>query len=94
MSIEQLAVLTQPLPQRLTNAAKLLVEALIEGQLTEAELIVAEQALQVGNDQLDRCIFNRLKIDGVDGQGAALFGDLDELYRLLAQANGDEESAA
>lgn len=77
------------LSQRLTNAAKLLVEALIEGQLTEAELIAAEQALQAGNDQFDRRILNRLKNDGVDGQGPALFGDLDELYHLLKQAEGD-----
>lgn len=74
---------------QLTNAAKLLVEALIEGQLTEAELIAAEQALQAGNDQLDRRVLNRLKVDGIDGQGPALFGDLDELYHLLTQAEGD-----
>ncbi len=74
---------------KLINAAKLLVEALIEGQLTEAELNAAEQALQAGNDQLERRILNRLKTDGVDGQGPALFGDLDELYRLLTQAEGD-----
>jgi type I restriction enzyme S subunit len=73
----------------LTEAAKLLVEALIEGQLTEAELIAAEQALQAGNDQLDRRVLNRLKADGIDGQGPALFGDLDELYHLLTQAEED-----
>lgn len=73
----------------LTTSAKLLVEALIEGQLTEAELIAAEQALQAGNDQLDRRILNRLKTDGVDGQGPALIDDLDELYHLLTQAEGD-----
>ena len=73
---------------QLTHTAKLLVEALIEGQLTETELIVAEHALQAGNDQLDRRILNRLKTDGVDGQGPALFGDLDELYHLLTQAGG------
>ncbi|WP_332877477.1 hypothetical protein [Massilia sp. S19_KUP03_FR1] len=77
------------LSQRLTNAAKLLVEALIEGQLTEAELIAAEQALQAGNDQLDRRVLNRLRTDRVDGQGPALFSDLDELYRFLSQAEVD-----
>ncbi len=74
---------------KLTNAAKLLVEALIEGQLTESDLIAAEQALQAGNDQLDRRILNRLKSDGIDGQGPALFSELDELYRLLVQAEVD-----
>lgn len=73
----------------LTETAKHLVEALIEGQLTEAELIAAEQAQQAGNDQLDRRILNRLKTDGINGQGPALFSDLDELYRLLAQAEVD-----
>ena len=77
------------LSQRLTNVAKLLVEALIEGQLTEAELIAAEQALHAGNDQLDRRVLNRLRTDRVDGQGPALFSDLDELYRLLALAEVD-----
>lgn len=70
----------------LTICAKLLVEDLIEGQITEAQLIAAEQALQNGNDTLDRKILGRLKTDGIDGEGAALFSDLDELYRLLALA--------
>jgi type I restriction enzyme S subunit len=74
---------------KLTHTAKFLVEALIEGQLTEIELIAAEQALQAGNDEFDRRILNRLKTDRVDGQGQALFGDLDELYHLLKQAEGD-----
>lgn len=67
----------------LTTTAKLLIEGLIEGQLTETELIAAEQALQGGNNKLNRRILTRLKNDGVDGQGAALFGDLDELDRLV-----------
>jgi len=71
----------------LTTMAKFLVEALIEGHLSEAELIAAEQALQSGNDQLDRHILNRLKTDGFDGQGQALFSDLDQLYSLLEQAD-------
>lgn len=73
----------------LTTSAKLLVEALIEGRLTEAELLAAEKALQAGNDRLDRLILSRLNTDGIDGQGPALFGDLDELYHLLTQAEGD-----
>jgi type I restriction enzyme S subunit len=72
---------------QLTTAAKLLVESLIEGQLTEAELISAEQALQTSNDQPDRQILNRLKTDGIDGQGQLLFSDLDQLYSLLEQAS-------
>ncbi|WP_421199602.1 hypothetical protein [Aeromonas enteropelogenes] len=71
---------------QLTNVAKILVEELIEGQITEAQLVAAEQALQAGNDALDRKILSRLKADGIDGEGPALFSDLDELYRLLALA--------
>ncbi len=71
---------------QLTNAAKHLVDALIDGQVNEAQLLAAEQALQSGNDQLDRGILNRLKTDGVDSEGQALFADLDELYHLLNRA--------
>ena len=70
----------------LTAVARALIEDLMEGQITEAQLIAAEQALQAGNDTLDRKILGRLKTDGIDGEGAALFSDLDELYRLLALA--------
>lgn len=70
----------------LTYAAKLLVEALIEGQLTEAQLITAQERLQAGDDSLDREILARLKSDGLDGQGQPLFADPDDLYALLAQA--------
>ncbi|MCS8081666.1 hypothetical protein N0457_33235, partial [Pseudomonas aeruginosa] len=68
---------------------KYLVESLIEGQLTEAELLTAEKALQAGNDRLDRVILSRLNTDGIDGQGPVLFGDLGELYQLLSLAEGD-----
>ena len=77
------------LAMQLTNAAKLFVEALIKGQLTEAELIAAEQSLQVGSDQLDRRVLTQMKVDGINGQGPALFGDLEELYHLLTLAEGD-----
>lgn len=73
----------------LTTSSKLLVEALIESQLTEAELIAAQQTLHAGSDQLDRQILNRLKTDGIDGKGPTLFSDLDELYRLLEQAEAN-----
>lgn len=71
----------------LTVSAKLLVEALIEGQLDESLLIAAQEQLQTGNDSLDRSILNRLKADGVDGKGQPLFADLDPLYSLLEQAS-------
>jgi len=83
----RIATIADELSSSLTRTAKLLVETLIEGQLSEAELIAAEQALQADNNQLDRQILNRLKTDGIDGQGQALFSDLDQLYSLLQQAS-------
>lgn len=73
------------LSSKLTVAAKLLVEVLIEGQLDESLLIAAQDGQQAGNDSLDRGILTRLKTDGVDGQGQPLFPDIDQLYDLLSQ---------
>ena len=80
------------LSQRLTTAAKLLVEALIEGRVTEADLIAAQQALSSGSDHLDRALLARLKTDGFDGSGDHLFSDLDQLYELLTQAEHDDNN--
>jgi hypothetical protein len=51
----------------LVKTSQLVVEALIEGQITEAQLIDAQQALDAGDDSLDRAILARLKTDGLDG---------------------------
>lgn len=52
--------------QNLTTAAKLLVEALIEGKITEAELINAQEALEKGDIDLDWKIMSRLTRKGID----------------------------
>jgi len=71
---------------RLTTAAKLLVEALVEGKVTEAELVNAQEALERGDNSADRALLQRLKHDGLDTPGQRpLFPDLDALYALLAQ---------
>ncbi len=75
----------------LTKAARLLIEALIEGQITEDELIHAQQALEAGNTEPDVAILRRLKGDGLDGKGQPLFSDLEQLYNLLRQADQDRE---
>ena len=77
------------LSQKLTTTAKLLVEALIEGQISEADLIAAQQQLEAGDTSLDRAILSRLKTDGINGTSQPMFADLDELYRLLTQAAGE-----
>lgn len=78
----------------LTQCAKTLVEALIEGQLTEQQLIQAHQALEDGDNGLDRAILSKLSNAGYGIEGATpLFNDVDELYRLLesaAQAEAEE----
>ena len=71
----------------LTEVAKTLVEALIEGQLTEEQLIQAQQALEDGDNTLDKAILSKLSSEGYAVEGAApLFSGIDELYRLLASA--------
>jgi len=76
----------------LPEAAKQLVEALIENKLTEQELINAQQALERGDNTLDRQILSRLTPKGIDHEdGAPLFTDLDQLYDLLNQAENFQE---
>lgn len=74
------------LSNKLTNLAKHLVEDLIEGQLTELQLVSAQQALEAGDDSLDRALLERMTAEGIDGEGDPLFDDLDQLYDLLDQA--------
>ena len=74
------------LAQCLIASAKLLVEDLIEGQLTESQLVSAQQALEVGDDSLDRALLERMTAEGIDGEGDPLFDDIEQLYDLLEQA--------
>ncbi|WP_320706361.1 restriction endonuclease subunit S [Enterobacter cloacae] len=78
----------------LIQAAKTLVESLIEGQLTERQLIEAQQALEDGDNSLDQAILSKLSAKGYAIEGATpLFSDVDELYSLLeeaAQAEAEE----
>ncbi|WP_233989488.1 restriction endonuclease subunit S [Pectobacterium brasiliense] len=78
----------------LTQAAKTLVEALIEGQLTEQQLIQAQQTLEDGDNSLDQAILSKLSAEGYAIEGTTpLFSDVDELYSLLegaAQAEAEE----
>lgn len=70
--------------RRLVAAARLLVEALIERKVTEAELIATSQ-----DPAADRALLERLREDGLDGAGDPLFHDLDALAELLVEAKGD-----
>lgn len=67
---------------RLTLAAKLLVEGLIDGLVSEADL----QAAHAGRDA-DRAVLHRLTAKGVDVPGEPpLFPDLAQLEQVLADA--------
>jgi type I restriction enzyme S subunit len=73
------------LAKALTDSARFLVEALIEGKVTEAELIGA------GNDaDADRALLARLRDDGLDGAGSRLFPDIDALFELIEQVQRSE----
>lgn len=78
----------------LTTTAKTLVEAFIEGQLTEQQLIQTQQALEDGDNSLDQAILSKLSAEGYAIEGATpLFSDVEELYSLLeksAQAEAEE----
>lgn len=57
------------------------VEALIEGQLTEKQLIQAESS-----ETSNRALLKRLETDGFDGSGEPLFPGIDQLEQLLEKA--------
>lgn len=69
----------------LTFAAQTIVEQLIEGQVTESDLVAAQMRLEVGDRGPDQAILQSLRRDGNPAQ--ALIPDLDGLYALL-----DEEA--
>ncbi len=80
----------------LTQSSKFLIESLIEGQLTETQLIEAQQALEEGDNSKDRAILSKLTNQGYLAEnGTALFDDLDKLYELLDQAKSaiDDDSS-
>jgi type I restriction enzyme, S subunit len=71
--------------ENLTVAAKLLVEALIEGKISEADLKAAQEGLEKSDITLDREILARLTRKGIDCPNEPpLFPDLDALYATIA----------
>ena len=80
------------LTDKLTTAAKLLVEALIEGKITEDELKTAQQALEKGDREPDKTILSRLTHKGIDIKDEPpLFPDLEALYELIDQLIKDRQ---
>lgn len=74
------------LSKLLTFLAKTLVEELIKGNISEAELVSAQQALEAGDESLDRALLERMTAEGIDADSEPLFDDIDQLYDLLEQA--------
>jgi len=71
---------------RLSLAAKLLIEALIDGKISEAELVATQEALERGDHSADRALLSRLSRKGLDvSSEPPLFPDLDALYSLLQE---------
>ena len=87
------SILYKRLSQVLTTAAKYLVEALIEGKLTETELKNAQTALQKGDIEPDKAILAKLTRQGYDiPDKTALFPDLDALYEATKEINLTSDS--
>ncbi|HAS8156773.1 TPA: hypothetical protein I7722_01055 [Vibrio vulnificus] len=72
--------------KNLLKFSKLLVEEVIDGQITEQQLVEAQQALEEGDDSLDRTLLKCMTAEGIDADSAPLFDDIDQLYDLLEQA--------
>lgn len=81
--------------KKLLQTSKILTEALIGGQITEAELIAAQEALEEGDTSKDRVILSKLTDKGYLAEGSkALFPDLDKLYELLDEAQLAKDAEA
>ena len=68
----------------LTRAATLLVEQLIEGKISEADLVAAQRALEAGDRNADHTLLQSLR-RGDAPDAPPLFDDVDALYALLDQ---------
>jgi hypothetical protein len=87
-------VLARDCASWLVSGAKLLVEALIEGKVTEDELVNAQKALERGDRAIDHAILSRLTEDGIDvADKPPLFADLDALYAIIDEAQRTQPSS-
>jgi type I restriction enzyme S subunit len=75
------------LATKLIQSSKLIVESLIEGKISETQLVEAQQALEESDNSKDRIILNKLTDKGyLADSGKLLFDDLDKLYELIDDA--------
>jgi type I restriction enzyme S subunit len=74
----------------LTMTATQLIERLIDGHISESDLVEAQKALEAGDRQLDREILKTLR-DVEEPDEKPLIKDVDALYELLAQSESTTE---
>lgn len=75
----------------LVAAAKLLVEQLIDGRVTEGELVAAQKALEAGDRSADREILKGLRLSDAPA-AKPLIPDVDALYALLDESQQTEDA--
>ncbi|NEX23577.1 hypothetical protein G3480_25425, partial [Thiorhodococcus mannitoliphagus] len=85
-------VVAKRLASKLLGAAVSMVEGLVEGEVSEDQLIAAQRALASGDRSLDHAVFSRLKVDGWDGDREPLFPNLEQLYEVLEKATQELEA--
>lgn len=90
-SLLRTASKAKDLSQICIETAKLLVEGLIEGQITEQQVIEAQIAIEAGDNSLDRSILLSITDKGINAEGKPLFNDIDKLYKLLQESNESEQ---
>ncbi|WP_342379491.1 hypothetical protein NVS55_08475 [Myxococcus stipitatus] len=73
----------------LTVTATTLVEHLIDGRMTEAELVAAQKALEAGDRSADREILKAL-VQGDAPDAKPVIADVDALYALLDGSEGPD----
>ncbi|WP_322068255.1 restriction endonuclease subunit S domain-containing protein [Paraburkholderia bannensis] len=76
--------------KRLSRAACLIVEHLIEGRISESDLVAAQKALEAGDYSADRSILQALRQSDAP-MARPLIPDLDGLYALLDEPDEGED---
>lgn len=93
-SLEKLAEDLSIYSRNLVKTSKSLIEALIDQNVSEEQLINAQQSLEVGDSSLDKELLSQLTVTGFNDGGKPLFDDLDQLYDLLEQSKEFMEAKA
>lgn len=83
------ANLCQRAAQRLVTLSKLLIEHLIDGHLTEADLVAAQKALKAGDRSADREILKAFR-QSATPNSKPLIADVDALYAILDASGGQD----